>query len=899
MRVAFEQPLALLLLSLVPLVVWAGSRLRLGPRRRWAAAGLRALSVTLLVLALAGTSVLVPRQRLSVVFLLDVSDSMGQAGRTAAADWVRQAYRDAGPGNLSGLVVFGRQPSVEEEVSPVRALGPILSRPDGSATDLPSAMRLALALFPEGAQKRIVVVSDGNNNVGDLEASARLARSADVQVDAHLVGAEHGPDVMVDSLRAPTRVREGESFELQVAVNSTRAGSGTLEVFGDGNLLARQRVSYEAGRNEYTVGIGRQPRGFHAWQARIVADGDSVPQNDTGNAFTYVQSSPRVLIAEGTRGEGRNLESALRATGLEVTRVGADRIPTDLAGLNQYAAVVLVDVPLSDLSDGGRLLWTYVHDLGRGLIVVGGEGAYAMGDYFRSPLESALPVSSDIRNRAKEPSVALVMVIDKSGSMAACHCGDGGSGVLSGPPKVDLVKEATIQSAELLGPNDVFGVLAFDSAARWVVRPAPIGNPERIVPRVEGIHGSGGTNIYAGLSEAIDSLKHSDAKIKHVVLLTDGWSTVTNYDQLIAEARRYGITVSTVSAGGGSPQLLSSIARKGGGTFYVADDPSHIPKILTRETRLALRRYVHEEPFVPTITAPSQVLKGIESSPELLGYVATSPKPAATVALSSPDGDPVLAQWQYGLGRAVAWTSDSGVRWAREWVGTSEYARLWSQATDWAIGSPSSNVQVQVGEENGRARFDVDVLRPDGTYLNGARAVLSVVSPDGSVRHERLTQTAPGHYAGEVPASLPGSYVASVSVTRGTQGMTAPTTGFSVGYSPEYRRLSPDGAAMSSLASTGGGRLLSDPGLAFRHDLPAVYSSTPLWWPLALLALLLLPVEVAVRRLRLSGLAAPTAVTRLRPRPPDARASPTAPEPAEDDRLARLRAAKRRAGRRD
>ncbi len=923
MRLLFAQPLVLLALLLVPVLVWLGLRTLPPTRRSRIIVTLRAVAVTLLILALAGTSLGLPERNLSVVFLLDASDSLSALGRQEAEAWVRQAYGAAGSTERAGLILFGKEPLVEQDVGSVGELGPLLSRPDATATDIPAAIRLALALFPEGAQKRIVLLSDGNNNSGDLDEAARLAAAAGVQIQTHSLGARGDSDVLVESVQAPPRVRAGESFEVEVLVNSTEPGSGTLEVLGDGKVLAQRPVDLKAGQNRYVVGVGPQPRGFKRWRARVLAGGDTVSQNNEGDGFTYVESPPRVLVAEGEPGEGRNLKAALTATGLETELVGVSALPRSLTELGEYSAVVLADVPLSALPDGGKLLQSYVRDLGKGLVAVGGEDSYGLGAYFNSPLEAALPLDSRPRNKQEDPAVAMVMAIDKSGSMAASHASEGGGDV----PKVDVAKAAAVESAQLLGPDDEFGVVAFDTAARWVIRPAPLATTGDVGNRVSGIQGSGGTNIYGGLAEAVESLKSSNASLKHVILLTDGWSNVGNYNKLLAEARAANITVSTVSAAGGSPELLRSVAQKGGGQFYVANDSSEIPKIVVKETQTRLRRYIQEREFVPSITAPSPVLKGLTSVPSLLGYVSTSPKPTASVVLSSGEREPVLAQWQYGLGRSVAWTSDAKSRWSRNWIGTAEYARLWSQAVGWVLARPSENVQVEISQANGEARVDVDALRPDGSYLNGAQAKVSVVSPSGTVSEVALTQTAPGHYEARVPATEPGSHIASVSLAGEGQLLQAPTTGFAVGYSPEYRSLGPNRAALTRIASLTGGRELRSPAEVWSDDLPAVLSTRPLWWPLMLLSLLLLPIEVAVRRLKLSALPA-VPVMRAQARSPRKSEPPVSPAsaslgdtsttrapapaptasnpepqaeskpPAGPDAMERLRTAKRRAGRR-
>lgn len=851
MSLSFSQPWTLLGLSLLPLVVWGGAvRLR-GRGLAWAVLSLRCMAVAALVLALAQPVLQLSSRAAGVVFLIDGSDSVSPSDRQAAVEFVRAAQAAAPAGTLTGVVVFGAEPRVEQEPAAGAALGNIETRVDGSATDIAAAVRLGVALFPAGTARRLVLLSDGRSTSSTIEAAVRAVAQAGAPVEVRPIGSARASDAVVESLDAPARVRQGQAFELTASVRSAQSMSAALQILGDGQLIAERQVQLDPGPNQFTVAVPAQPRGFRRWQARLVSNLDTEPRNNRADAFTEVESPPRVLIAEGRTDEGAPIEAALKATGLESVRLPAVQLPRTPSALSEYAAVVLVNVPLAALPDKGDGLRVYVHDLGRGLITVGGDSAYALGAYFDSPLEQALPVESRLRNRKDEPAVALVMAIDKSGSMAVCHCAQGGGPDPPGStPKVDVAKEAAIRSAAALGPDDEFGVVAFDTAARWVVHTAPLVDKAAAESSVADIQGSGGTNIYGGLAEAIDSLKQSRAAVKHVVLLTDGWSNVGNYDALLAEARAAGITVSTVSAGGGSPELLASIASKAGGVFYQPRSSSEIPEILVRETQSRLRRYVQEETFTPAAAAPSTILKDITTVPPLLGYINTSAKPSATVALLSPSRDPVLAQWQYGLGRSVAWTADAGGRWTREWMGTPQFRRLFSQAVDWARGRPSSNVEAAVHVENGRVRLEVDARTPTGSYLNGAAGSAQVFGPDGGTASAALEQTAPGRYSAELPAGQPGSYVASVSLSTPRERLQTPPVGFGIGYSAEYRESGPDFGALALIAAQTGGAEVKSPADVFRRPVPAGTTSHHLWRPLLLTALLLLPIEVALRRAR-------------------------------------------------
>ena len=336
-------------------------------------------------------------------------------------------------------------------------------------------------------------------------------------------------------------------------------------------------------------------------------------------------------------------------------------------------------------------LQVYVRDLGKGLVMIGGPGSYGAGGYTKTPLEETLPVDMGVRDRQKQPDIALVVVIDQSGSMAACHCntfngGMGGGSGIGGVQKVDIGKEAILRAAAALTARDELGVVAFNESAHWVVRTQPLGGVADLQGQIAGIRADGQTNIFAGLDQAVTSLEGATATRRHIILLTDGWSSSGQYDAIIAKMKAAGITLSTVGAGGGANPFLEQLAKQGGGRFYDAVNPSSIPDIFLKETQQVSGQQIVEETFFPIQTSSSPILRGLDAGlPQLRGYNGTTLKAAAQGVLVTARDDPLLAQWQYGLGRSVAWTSDATGRWAKDWVGWSGFNRFFSQLVSWTF----------------------------------------------------------------------------------------------------------------------------------------------------------------------------------------------------------------------
>lgn len=859
--VSFAEPIALALLILLPLagaVALVGSP-RTARRRRWVALGLRCIVLASLIFALSGARLTRASEHLAVVFVVDASDSVGADGKSQAEGVVNAAIAGMPEGDRAAVILFGADAVVERAMSDSRTTQSFSSQPVASATDIAGAVRLALALFPDGAARRIVLVSDGEENRGDLEAGAMMAAANDVQISTLGLSRGDTAEVLVSDVKAPARARAGDTFDIQVQVESSQDTPATLRLLGDGAILKEEEVQLRQGTNTFSVSVTVPERGFRTFTATVStpSGADTAFQNNELSAFTDVAGPAAALILEGTPGEGQNLAAALEAGGIQVTTLAAAQAPGDLPSYASYDATILVNVPASTLGATMLTLQSYVRDLGRGLVAIGGDSAYGVGGYFNTPLEETLPVQMDLRDPQNLPQVSVDFTIDKSGSMGRCHGTAAGPAarVESGLPKTDLAKEATYQAVQLLGPNDEVGIVAFDDEAVWIAPTAPLSEQPDIASALAGIAPQGGTNIYAGLSAAVDSLiNNATGRVKHIILITDGWSNTGDFDELLERMAANNITLSVIAAGGGSADFLQQLAERGGGRYYAVTDPHQIPDIFLKETKLSLRAYIVEGDIPLASGSPSPIMDGINSLPHLRGYVSTTPKATAQTVLLSDRAEPVLAQWQYGLGRAVAWTSDAKGQWASDWVTWDGFSRFWTQVVRWASATPSGDVDVALDRHGDGTTVTVNSADSTGNFRNDLETTVSILGPDGSRQDVRLEQEAPGQYTGELGNLPEGAYLLGVTQRDGPGGevVAGATSGLVVGYSPEYGPSSGQGPATLDRAMQLTDGFALDPNRpadAFTHTLPKAKVQTPLWPWLTLLALFLLPLDVAVRRL--------------------------------------------------
>lgn len=867
MPIGFADP-AWLWLSLPALLVvvggWLVAARQLPGGRRIASLVLRLVLTACLIGVLGGARLALPAGRLSVVFLVDGSASMVDATRDALVAAARAAVREMPQGDTAGVVVFGANALVDRLPSGIAELATPESVPVVGATDIGAAVRLATAIAPAGAQQRLVLLSDGNDTAGAAQQAVLAAAAAGVHLDVALPSGDRYGEVLVDGVDAPDGARVGETIDLSVRVRSTVDTAATLRLLADGATVGTRALTLHPGTMTLQFSVTAAEAGFHVFRAVIEPAEDHFRENNAADAYTLVTGPPQVLVATDDAARAADLVAALTAARQQVTVVPPTGVPASIATLAGYDAVVLDDVPADALGDATMAsLQVYVRDLGKGLVMLGGRASYGAGGYLGTPLEETLPVYMSVRDRDRNPDVALVAVVDKSGSMADCHCTGDQMGVSQqqtrGFEKVDIAKEAILRAADALSSSDQLGVVAFDSGAHWAVRTGPvsIGSLQGSL----GFRADGETNIYAGLKAAYDDLVHNPASLRHIILITDGWSRSGAYDQLLADMKAAGITLSTIGAGGGAAHILRDLAERTGGRYYDASDATRIPDIFLKETIRTAGERIVEEPFQPIPSAPSDILRGLDAGrlPQLLGYNATTAKGSATVALLTARQDPLLAQWQYGLGRAVAWTSDARQQWATQWIGTPQFGTLAAQLVSWTL-PPQDAQGIDVRFSPGRlGELNVEVTSTDedGAPRNFYRTVLRLVAPDLTPIQAQLEQVGPGRYAGTVRADAPGAYLVRVAQTTDGGASASRTLGIVSPAAEEFRRLGVDPDALRGLARGGAGRTFdpADPralaGL-WRHDIAAAAFPTPIWPWLLLLAILLVPLDIGVRRVALT-----------------------------------------------
>jgi uncharacterized membrane protein/uncharacterized protein YegL len=817
LSITFARPIYLVLLGLIPILWYAStsSMLALQTYRRYLALALRTLILILLVAALAEIQWVRAHQAISVLFLLDQSDSLSQGQRDGMIDLVKRLQKDhqkTGRGDQTGVIVFGKEAALESplQTEPVTASGRevVINR---AGSNLAEAMRLAQAAFPQQTSKRIVLISDGNETEGQAFVEADRLRREGVAIDVVAVERARQDDVLIRSIDTPTSIRKESPFDVSIVLdrsvdseadpNATTAGRliVTRRIGSATDVVADQAVEVKPGHNLFRIRENLEEPGFFTYRATFVPD-DGVPdlyaQNNAASGFTQVTSEGRVLmlISEGKEKEYENFVEILRRHGMHVD-VRTDFQPfADLSELQSFDLMILADIPRVQSNVGitaerfsdrqMEMIVQNIEQFGAGLMMLGGPDSFGVGGWTNTPIETAMPVTFQVKNKKVAAVGAIALVIDKSGSMS----GD----------KINLAKLAA-KAASMLGDLDYVGVYAFDADVDVVVPLRQRGSAgDYIKRRIMNLKPGGGTNMSPALNKAYDDLQNSAASVKHLIVLTDGLTHGDNYPQLAEEMKSQGITTTSVSIGqNAASTLLQEIALRGGGNYYQPQSPRALPNIFMKETRVVLRPLIFEdEAGIAIGSEPThEVMSGISPSlPSIGGFVLSTRKESPLVETlikaerpESPN-DTIMAVWPYGIGRTLAWTTDAGQRWAKGWNNWPDYEKLVLQSVRWSMRSVvgAENFRIATEIDDNQLRVTVHAIDQEGTYRNGLNLVGGLTSGDLESRQSlAFKQVGPGRYVAETTLDDPGEYL--VTVLPSGERSSIVRTGVTFQNSEEYR----------------------------------------------------------------------------------------------------------------
>lgn len=861
-------------LTLIPFFI-AKKRGRSAKRQTFSL-GIRLVALTLGLLAVSGFTAGRRADTESVIIVADLSDSTrGVREKIAAA--VRLGASKAGKKTHYGLVTFGHNSYYEYPLSEEFVFSDFETSPDGSYTDIYSALIKASAMFPGDTSKRIVLLTDGKENVGLYKEAATVLMQRGIRLDALVYETGAGDvELQVTDLSMPEVVYRGESYNITVTVESTYEGSAELTLYADGAVASVRDVTLTRGVNRFVFRDTAGASGIATYSAEISADEDYLRKNNKVFSFIKILGTPKVLIIDGTGSESHEITGIL-GEGVECDVRIPGNIPSDIAGLRSYDAVVLMNVSKTDLPEGfDDLLEVYVRKLGRGLVTTGGTRTYVLGGWEGSTLEKVLPVNMITTDKAKLRDLALMILIDNSGSM-----GYGAGSAL------ELAKQGAVNAAGIVKSIDSIGVIAFSDNAVWVSKLTPGTEKTEVQGKIASISPGGGTMVFTALSEAYNALVDSGKSIRSVLLLTDGQPADGDRFFSVGLDKKYaseGIPINSIAVGEfADTGILSQLAAVSGGTVSTAINPEELPEIIFSETLKILNSsYINNVTFTPQIGDWSSVLNEVSYLPELDGFILADGKDLALNVLKTGDGDPILSVWQYGLGRSASLMTDLNGKWSSKLLASPEGQKLIGNIISYVLPSDEDGE----GSVTMRRSGDKGIITAQSPVTDRTIPVEAVViSPSGKEQTIGLVQTGVGEYTGEFELLEEGSYVAVVTQNDGDTPIMNKEGALAVRYSDEYDAFRVyDGTLTPLCEGTGGRADWTDAAGLFEIRMRPVTGTLEFTTPFLIAMLVLMMADIALRRLDLSVIVQAISrkiAERRAAKAPAAEAAAAAEEPAE------------------
>ena len=837
----WNNPYWLILLAPLGYAVWRGARAGAEARTgRTAAdrllrrlAALRTAAILAVILALAGTSILLPTHRRHLSILLDVSESIGTAEREKARQSADTILARLNPTDRAAVAVFAGQPRILTGLtSPAEARVTLetadLQAPQAKRTDLRAALRVGEDLLKDSRTNRsIILLSDGRANSGGNAPAVFHS----IPIHTVPIGKPES-GLVAKGLDLPETAPAGEQIVAKWHTSTDRPRRVRVAVRVDGKVTREENLDLAAGQNTSPVTIEALASGVH--QVEITAlgeDGGLLPDAAIG-ALLKVSGLPRILVLNGNTGHSP-ITRALRIQGMAAVDLRPADLPDTVGGLGGYAAVVLDNVPAPYLSAKQQAaLEEYVAD-GGGLLVAGGDSSLGRGEYYDSRLEDLLPVQTDTRQRLRFTRANILFVVDHSGSMTE---------TVGGMSKQKAVMQGVAAALNELNPQDEVGVLAFDTAATWLVPFTVATKKAEILRGLEKMPEGGGTDMSTALVEAARGLSGLGPVRKLVVIMTDGLTLAGNegFDILSKRLKSIGATLTTIGVGTEiNEALLRDIAKWGQGKFYRAN-LDQVPVVIRKETIRVTRDLIQEGSFRPAVNVAADLLSGLDTGmPPVLGYLLTKPKKLATVYLNIGKADPLLASWRYGNGIVSVFTSDSGSRWLAPWSGSTYYNLLWSQTVR-SLERSALDTGLRLS-----ARVEAGVVKVVAEAIDANRYLRTGLRLTGNMGGQgfSFSETSPGRYEAVFPLSGQGLREFEVR-DRLSNDWTIGSVWIPPG--GEALKLGPDLAALGQLSMASVGRILS-------AEQPALPRTGLAWEPfslrmwLLLAALVLLIVELCYR----------------------------------------------------
>jgi len=819
--ISFDRPWTLLLV-LIP-IAWASWEWRSSGRRLGLI--LKAGAFAAIFAALAEPRITVYENKVAVAILADTSASVSPGDLKDESQFATEVERGRGR-NWTRVIPFAR---TTRNAAPQEGLksGWQLRYTAGAAargTNLESAIRDGAASVPAGMVPRILLLSDGNENLGSATRAIWQAQQLGIPIDVVPLAGRPKPLLRLESVTIPGQVFSGERFPVEITVESPRSTSATVELTAEGKSLGANPVELAAGSNRVRLHANINSAGAVELAGKVAAP--ELGEARFEEAVT-LRRPKALLVSNDPPASQEHLIGTLQANQFEVQQ-SSTGIPNKI---DDYQLILINNWNAQNIPDARKTALENFVKQGGGLVWIGGEqNVYVDKKGEEDALDRTLPAK--LAPPRSPDGTAVVIIIDKSSSMEG--------------RKIELARQAASGVVDNLRPIDSVGVLIFDNTFEWAVPIRKADQPAVIKRMIAGIQPDGGTQIAPALNEAYRRVNPEKAVYKHIVLLTDGISEEGDSMALAREARNNRVTISTVGLGlDVNRAYLERVASAADGKSYFLNDPAGLEQLLLRDVEEHTGMTAVEKQIRPHVVKQAEILDGvdIENAPPLRGYVRFQARPTADTILDADPMDPLLVRWQYGLGRAAVFTSDAKNRWAINWVSWPGFDRLWANTfRDLLPHAPASEATADFDRASNQLVVDYHLT---ANVPEPATAPdIFALGPDGFQAPLKASKVAAGHYR----ASLNIGQNQGLFRVRPLEDSPAfPEVGF---YRQEDEMVDygSNEALLRQVASATGGRFRPEPRQLFDAGGRSVASAMQLWPALLGLALILNLAELVLRK---------------------------------------------------
>ncbi|MCX7720825.1 MAG: VWA domain-containing protein [Dictyoglomus thermophilum] len=818
--ISLEKPLFLILIPIIYFLI----------KRYKKKAVLRSIEILLILLSLSGMQVLSYSDRVNTFFLLDQSASIPSWEKERAISFIKESLNNKKIYDRVGLISFAGDVNVEQDLSENLDLSNISGIKNPYFTNIEEALNRTLLLKPQQKPARIIIFSDLQENVGRVLNLEERIKKEKIQIDVFPLNTSFHKEIAIEKIQNSDIGHLGQEFPVSIRIRSYGIKEAKLKINFDGTSQTHDLKNLQED-NIISLSLKSQNTGLKEIEAEIYSPEDTYRDNNVTSSYIYIQGKPKVLYLIG-RDFNPTFAKSLAVQGWDV--VFDSKPYPQILNLNSYQAVIMDNIPQEDLSiDKMEILKNFVTEKGGTLLVLGGDKSFSAGNYQGTPLEEILPVTLRPEQILKKSNVAIVIVLDASGSMGSYSGGD---------MKMELAKESAQLVLDLLEEKDYFGLIAFDHSYQWIVPLQPLTNKEETASLISKISPGGGTALYPPLKSAGEALIKAPIKSKHIIAITDGQTEGGDFYNLVKYLAKYKITVSTIGIGeDANIPLLKDIANWGNGRFYHTWNIRNLPQLLLSETKALLRSNIVEKNFVPKSSTEEKI-----EVPPLKGYVLTSPRYPYPTILSSPEGDPILARGQFGLGQVIAFTSALKGYWGDEWLKWNKLGKFFSEMLRETIPHQVPEIKVSIREEEGKGIINVIYADKEGNYINFANLKYTLIDVQGKELKGSLYQKSSGTYEAVFPIEKLGKYQITI---KDNDKVLAKVPWF-FGSSQEFIPKTFNKELAQKITSLSLGKIISSPSDVFRRMPYQDADKKDLSPFLLIICIILFFIELILRRWR-------------------------------------------------